>query len=233
MPNANRGLGRLHAPDTRDHNFLLARPAQEAAQITYRTWFTDQVFDQGDMPQCVAYSSIGWLMASPVRNTTNVPTFGEFYTDCQRNDELPGEEPLYQGTSVRASFKVLKQRGYVSEYRWAFNAATVVDHLLVKSPVVTGTTWLGDMFDPDKNGFLRVSGQPAGGHAYLLIGANRDKLCPDGSRGAIRIVNSWNREWGQSGRAWIAMTDFDKLMADDGEAATATEVKLSPTAVSA
>lgn len=231
MPQTSRGLGRRHALDPLDHKFLLARPAQEASQITYRTWFTDQVFDQGNTSQCVAYSSIGWLMASPVRNTTNIPTFGELYTDCQKNDEWPGEE--YDGTSVRAAFRVLKRRGYVSEYRWAFNAATVVDHLLVNGPIVAGTVWLNNMFDPDKNGFLNVSGQQVGGHAYLLIGANKDKLCPDGSRGAIRIVNSWNREWGQSGRAWIAMADFDKLMADDGEAATATEVKLSPTAVSA
>jgi C1A family cysteine protease len=224
MPNTNRGLGRLHAPDARDHNFLLARPSQEASQITYRTWFTDQVFDQGSTSQCVAYATIGWLMAGPVRNTKQVPSFREFYADCQRNDEWPGEEPAYEGTSVRASMKCLKQRGYVSEYRWAFNAATVIDHILANGPAVIGINWYGNMFDPDKNGFLHVGGQLAGGHAILLVGANRDKLCPDGSRGSARIVNSWSRQWGQSGRAWISFTDLDRLMGEDGEAATATEI---------
>lgn len=224
MVYTNRGLGRLHAPDERDRKFLLARPSAEAAKITNRTWYTTNVFDQGETSHCVAYSSIGWLMASPVRNTKGLPTFKELYDECQKNDEWPGEEPSYQGTSVRAAMKVLKNRGYVSEYRWAFSAATVVDHLLTTSPLVVGTTWYGSMFDPDKNGFVHVGSEPVGGHAYLLIGANRDKLCPDGSRGAIRAINSWGRSFGQSGRFWISFTDFDRLMQEDGEAATATEV---------
>jgi C1A family cysteine protease len=97
---------------------------------------------------------------------------------------------------------------------------------LTKGPVVVGTNWYDRMFKPEK-GFIRVGGQVAGGHAWLLLGADRSKKCPDGTMGACRMINSWGRGWGESGRAWISFNDLDKLIKADGEAATAKELLLA------
>ena len=220
-------FGRRFAPDARDKQFQLPRVTVPAG-VTQRTWFTREVFDQGNSSMCVSYSGIGWLSAGPVRNTKELPDFRELYLDCQRNDEWPGEEPTYEGTSCRALMRVLKRRGYISEYRWAWSMEPVVNHILAVSPVVLGTTWYSNQMETDADGFVSATGEVVGGHAYLAIGANRTKTCPDGSKGAVRCVQSWGREWGQSGRFWLSFTDLAKLLADDGEAATATEVRNDP-----
>lgn len=227
MPDSQRCFGRRFVPDARDRKFSIS-PPREGAQITSRTWFSRDVFDQGATSQCVAYSGVGWLLAGPVRNITKPPACDELYLDCQRNDEFVGEEPEIEGTSVRALMKIFKRRGYVSEYRWAWTLDPLIDHIMAVSPCVLGTTWTNAMMDTDKHGFVHAMGRAVGGHAYFAIGANRNKFCPDGSRGAIRCVQSWGRNWGDSGRFWLSFSDAAKLLADDGEAATATEIIQQP-----
>lgn len=224
---AERGFGRRYAPDQRDRRFLLAPPAA-APGVERRMWYATDVFDQGPTSQCTAYAAVGWLRAGPVRNTKALPSFQELYADFQRNDEWPGEEPDYEGSSIRASMKVLRRRGYVSEYRWAFDAATAINHVLSVSPMILGTDWLWDMLETDRRGFIRADGRMVGGHAYLAIGADRSKKCPDGTAGAVRVINSWSRKWGSNGRAWLGFSDLDKLIRANGEAATAFEAKPAP-----
>lgn len=217
------GLGRRISLDDRDHQYLMPRRTAEAAAITHRYWWSPPAFDQGATPQCVAYAGVRWLVSSPVRNQA-IP-FAELYKACQQNDEWPGED--YEGTSVRGLFKVFKAKGLVSGYQWAFDAEPVVNHLLTTGPVVVGTSWTDEMANPRLDGYVIVEdlkSDSIGGHAWYIDGANRNKLNPDGSRGAIRAVNSWGPNWGQHGRFWMSFSDLNELLAYDGEACVATEV---------
>ena len=147
------------------------------------------------------------------------------YEECQDNDEWPGSN--YDGTSVRALAKVLKLRGYLEKYLWALNVDAVVTHLANVGPVVFGTSWYNSMFEPDKEGFINVfrdSGL-AGGHAYMIKGYNMDKKCPGGDRGAIRVINSWGRGWGENGFAWLSFKNANTLLSDWGEGLVSNEVK--------
>jgi hypothetical protein len=220
-------FGRRVAIDPNDKRFQIPRVAVPA-DVTQRTWFTRDVFDQGYTSQCVAFSGVGWLVAGPVRNIKDPPGFQELYRECQLIDEWPGEDPDVEGTSIRALYKVLRRWGYVSEYRWAWTLEPVVNHILMNGPMVLGTNWYSGQMETDGDGFVRATGELAGGHAYLAIGANRAKKCPDGSTGAVRCVQSWGRGWGQGGRFWLSFADLAKLLAEDGEAATATEVRREP-----
>src|SRR5215203_3271062 len=122
------GLGRRAAPDPRDHRFLIQRPSVPST-VTAKTWNSPgQVLDQGDSSMCVAYSGTRWLTAAPVTNKSPWPYPSDLYLEAQRNDEWEGED--YDGTSVRALFKVFKNKGLVSEFRWAFDCETIVAHLL-------------------------------------------------------------------------------------------------------
>lgn len=214
-------LGRLPSPDTRDRAYLL--PRRSASYVPRRRlWYTRGVLDQLDKPHCVAFSWSKWLTTHPVKNSLGEPE-AAFYLDCQRNDAWPGED--YEGTSVRAGANQLKARGFISEYRWAFDSATALDHVLGVGPMVVGTTWWQEMLDPDPHGYIAADGGNMGGHAWLVIGADRDRPNPDGSRGAIRMINSWGPNWGpQHGRAWVTFADFEILIADGGEACAATEI---------
>jgi len=222
------GLGRRVSKDARDHEYLIPKRSTAAATWTSRYWAAaGGVLDQGATSQCVAYSGVKYLQAAPVMNKQlGAADCPKLYKDCQRIDEWPGEN--YDGTSVRALFKVLKSLGYVSEYRWAFDAETIVNHVLLTGPVVMGTVWTLDMFMPRKrNYYITPTGPDQGGHAWLIIGANRKKENPadaGGGYGAVRMINSWGAGWGDKGRAWISFRDLDKLIKADGEACVAKEV---------
>lgn len=205
-------FGRLYAPDSRDRLYQMPRP-RAAVNIPYKYWRTRGQLDQLDKPHCVAFAGVRYLTTSPVVNKPVNTT--ALYNDCQLVDEWPGEN--YDGTSVRALFKVLQTRGYVSKYVWAFDAASIIDYVLASGPVVMGTTWTQDMMTPTRDGFITFTGRPVGGHAWAIVGANRTKQ-------AVRMMNSWGGNWGQKGRAWVSFSDLEKLIADRGEACTSTEL---------
>lgn len=216
------GLGRLVQKDKR--NLEHPMPTIDVPKnLRRRIWNAGQVLDQGDTPQCVGYAGWGWLSGGPV---VNQPKFSptDLYHWAQDEDEWPGSD--YEGSSTLGLMKALQKKGYVGEYIWATDVETLVSWILTKGPVVVGTNWYMDMFTPDSQGFIEPAGDMAGGHEWRIIGADRDRKCYDGTKGALRMVNSWGRSWHENGRAWISFGDLDKLLKEDGEAVTATEIKL-------
>ncbi len=219
------GMGRLLQKDKRNLNYLMPK-ITVPAQVRRRYWAGGAVLDQGDTPQCVGYAGFGWLTGGPV---TNKPDFtpADLYTWARQKDEWPGED--YDGTSTLGLMKALKDKGYISEYRWATDAETLVAWILAKGPVIVGTNWYRDMFTPDiHTGFIYPNHSANdGGHEWRIVGADRDKHCPDGTIGALRMVNSWGHGWGELGRAWVSIPVMDRLNKEDGEAVTPTEIKLA------
>ena len=215
------GLGRLLSFDPRDQRFLMAAAAPLEVTRDSAFWEIGSILDQGDTYECTAYSAENLLLAGPVKNPMYL-TPHQLYKLNQMNDEWAGED--YNGSSVRAAMKVLQAAGLISEYVWAFDADTVRRWLLMRGPVVVGTNWYRGMNTPDrKTGFIRVSGRAVGGHAYLLRGADDRILCPDRTKGAVRIAQSWGLGWGQKGLAWLSYKDLDGLVKNHGEAVTPVE----------
>lgn len=143
-------------------------------------------------------------------------TNGTFLARRKGNIFITGNS--YDGTSVRAGAKILKKQGFINSYYWAWDIDTIVDALLNLGPIVVGTWWTEDMFYPDTKGWIKATGEMAGGHAYLLDGVNTKKK-------KIRIKNSWGREWGKNGFAYISFDDLDQLIKMNGEACLATEIE--------
>jgi hypothetical protein len=158
----------------------------------------------------------------------------DFYRKLIMEDEWPendtevtaGDSNLQFGSSVRAGAKAARNLGLLSEYSWAFDGNTARQWVLDHSPVILGTDWLSNMFSVDPNGFVDVSGGIAGGHAYLWYGTDLRELRPDGKRGVDYFLNSWGM-WGIGGKGVFKMRseDTDRLIAAQGEACTASEVK--------
>ncbi|MFW5847668.1 MAG: C1 family peptidase [bacterium] len=217
------GLGRIHVEDKRDENFLMKSmiPLEKEKKF-YKYWHPSIWWgNQRASPHCVGYSWVHWLTEGPItqkksRKSTDIPYDpSKLYYEAQKVDQWEGEN--YDGTSVRAGAKILKQRGFISEYRWAWTIEDVIDGLLYAGPLVVGTFWTEGMFFPDDDGIITATGQTAGGHAYLLDGINT-------KRGIIRIKNSWGREWGNKGFAYISIDDMAKLISYQGEACLAVEI---------
>jgi hypothetical protein len=213
-PDVHPRLGRIPSPDERDKKFLMrALIPKKLARPTSKYWSSRWVGDQGDTSQCVGYGWHGFLRASPVN--TREPKPEVIYDGAQANDEFPGTN--YDGTSVRGGAKYLSGSvARVKEYRWAFSINAVLDWLGTMGPVVLGTSWFANMFDPTDKGFVIPSGTNEGGHCYLALGY-------DDVRKAVRCVNSWGKSWGQQGRFWIDYKDLDGLIKNAGEACVAVE----------
>lgn len=207
------GLGRWSAPDDRDYPLRAALGSEALPRYMY--WYSPRVLDQGTTSSCVGHAWRSFISASPYPYDTGPPAI-QIYREAQKRDPWPGEEPSYYGTSVRAGIKYLQELGMIAEYRFTFSAEEAMRYVLTRGPLVAGTDWLESMFHPNSRGFIKVGGSFAGGHAYMLVGANRE-------RGVFRIQNSWGPNWGQRGRAWISGENLQHLLEAQGECCSALE----------
>lgn len=222
-----RAFGRLESPyDSRDALFPVSAVLPSApSNLKEKYWWADGWWgDQGSTTQCVAYSWLHLLEDGPViqdglSSLRTKPLIDpiRLYRESQLRDPWSGEN--YPGTTVRAAAKVLKDLGVIKEYRWAQNINDVVNALLTVGPVVVGTKWYNDMNTPRPNGIMKITGRDMGGHAYVLNGVNLES-------GMIRIKNSWGKGWGKDGFAFISIADFEKLLAQGGEACIPFETKI-------
>jgi hypothetical protein len=228
-------LGRIAQFDERSRGFAVRdHPDYLAAPVT-KTWPLKLRLDQGNTSACTGNSRTYDLAASPKPLTLpgGKPFDQDFaqalYRLAQKNDEWPGED--YEGSSVLGALKAAKALGYVGEYRWAFGIDDVIGALGSLGPVVFGTDWLEGMFDPDEQGVLNVTGDVAGGHAYIVRGVvlpRNGRARPGGFPSIktdvplLRITNSWSETWGRNGEAVIRADQAEDLLKAQGEAAITT-----------
>jgi hypothetical protein len=182
------------------------------------TWSIETRFDQGAQPSCVGHAWGQELVARPVVIQGITQPFCHWlYKTSQRYDAWAGE--AYAGTSTLAGAKVLQKRppamnegrGLIAEYRWIFgDMAELIRTLGYWGPVVAGSWWTMDMYEPDADGYIHPTGDDAGGHCYLINGNSMQ-------RKAVRIANSWGTGWGEGGDAWMKWDEFEALIMREGE----------------
>jgi hypothetical protein len=215
----DRRFGRRYAPDARDQRYPMRKAIRRAPISLPVIWQIGPVLDQGATPQCVAYSCANWLSCAPVVTIVDTPAYEQaLYDRARQVDEWPGED--YEGTSVRAGFKVLQEQGHLPNYVWAQSEQDIWDFVTTTGPVVMGTDWYDGMSDPDGSGFLNPLGGIVGGHAWLIYGADQT---------FYYMQNSWG-PWGigNSGTAKIRRPDVAFLLDAQGEAGAGSEVPITP-----
>lgn len=211
--------GYIYAPDERDYPMAAElAPIVSISLPDFKYWVPQAPVDQGQTNSCVGYSCEGWQRCSPIR--TKNPTPGlTIYRRALQIDEFPGEQDT--GTSIRAGVKALEEFGHVERYVWAYSAEEVKLWVLTTGPVIVGTNFTTGMRDvKGPSWFMELLGIPLGGHAYLLTGYSR-------TRHAFRMINSWGRNWGDKGRAWLRYGDLDSLLRSRGDAVGIVERAVS------
>lgn len=230
-------LGRIHQPDERDHQYLMHRHlAAPATPLPIkRSWqIGAKSLDQGNTSACVGHGWKNFLRCAPMQTEAG-PSQWDIYRYAVAHDQfktndneanLPdGDRKMKGGTTVRAGAAALVAQGRLASYLWAFDARTIIEWLLTKGPVVMGTNWYESMFEPDDKGIAHISpgSSPAGGHCYLLRGADQEHAI-------VRAENSWGDDWGVNGGFFLTFRDLERLTYDGGECCTAVEQKVAPVA---
>lgn len=226
-------FGRLQAPpDARDRDYpmsaAMAQIKAVAKPAPRKTAYRDgPLLDQGDTPQCVGFSTRGFLDGAPLM-TKGGPSAIGIYKGAQALDEWPGTN--YDGTSVRGAMKFLSSLGVISSYVWGQTVADAVAWMNGGyGTCLVGTNWYAEMSDVDSKGFMREPAAsmttPIGGHAWRLIWY-------DAKKGGVLMRNSWGPYFGlpkhgvPSGYAYVRTAFLERLLLEDGEVASPTEVKV-------
>jgi hypothetical protein len=195
----------------RDHRITAPAPGLEQRS---RYWTPGtKVLDQGTEGACVGFGVVGEAMASPARRPGSDPLAFDVYGAAKRIDEWEGVD--YEGTSVRAGMLVGRERGWWAGFRWAFTM-TELRAALEEGPVVVGVEWTEGMYETVRDRVV-VSGPTVGGHCILLTGYTPDRY----NQGPhYRWRNSWGREYGRNGSAYIHANDLRGILfGSGGEAA--------------
>jgi hypothetical protein len=173
-------------------------------------WDCYTILDQGTEGACVGFSWAHELAAEPEPATdVDYDLAMALYHRAQFLDQWP-ETPPEEGSSVLAGAKATMETGGLVEYRWSFNLADLLETVSYFGPVVLGINWYTGMLEPAGGGSISVSGSIAGGHAILCRGV-------DTYLESVLLHNSWGREWGNNGTAWLSWNDLDRLLHEDGE----------------
>ena len=203
-------LGRVVQHDPRSLAFpAVLAPALKT--VTHRHY--GPVLDQGQVGSCTGNAAAQSLNTVPLRHgrrlLTEIDAQG-LYHEATVLDGFPGTwPPTDTGSSGLAVAKASQQAGWVTGYTHAFGLDQCLA-ALVLAPVIVGTNWHEDMFNPDAAGYVHPTGAIAGGHEYTLLGINV-KLQ------RVTMLNSWASSWGRSGRAYITFADLGTLLADSGD----------------
>lgn len=176
-----------------------------------------EVLNQGSEGSCVGHGFAHELAARPVMVEGITHKFAvDFYYGAQQRDPwaggaYPSATPWYEGTSVQAGADEAKARGYCDEYRWVLSIPDLITTLGYWGPVVAGLEWTDDMFAPDNEGFIRPTGDVAGGHCVCFTGVKIERDAAnvvDPVRSYVTGVNSWGPNYGIRGRFKMALVDL-------------------------
>jgi hypothetical protein len=210
MKTIKRTFDRIARFDERSRAYNVRSVIRGNAQPINRSWPCYTVLDQGSEGACTGFGTACEAACEPVV----VPGIDNavaraVYLRAKQLDTIAGED--YEGSTVLGAVQAAVERGWYSEYRWAFSVDDLILAICHTGPAILGVNWYEGMAQPDSTGFIYARGKLTGGHCVCAVGYNV-------RLDAVRLQNSWGKKWGMAGRCWIGRKDLKKLAANNGEA---------------
>ena len=175
--------------------------------------FSGPVLDQGKIGSCTGNAVTQWSNTEYARAISKrtayltEPDAVQVYHLAEKLDGLGA--PFYddRGSTGDAACSAAVELGWLKGYE---NVKPTVDGIITalrEQPLIVGSTWMSDMFNPDASGLVSATGSVAGGHEYVILGF-------DIPAGVFTCLNSWSDSWGVHGGFCIKFDDLVKIIAD-------------------
>lgn len=221
-------LGRNVNHDSASRAFRVA-PVRSTAQLgAVRHETHIPIMDQGSTGSCTGNSGVAAIYRAPFVSGVVKPWHYQasndgavrLYSDATAVDPFLGTYPPDDtGSDGLSIARVLKDKGIISGYLWAFTTLEALGALM-KAPVITGVPWYNSMFDTTDEGHrghVRVdkASGVAGGHEVCV-----DEIIPVGADVMDWFVggpNSWGTSWGDNGRWYWTVREWDWLLSQRGD----------------
>lgn len=238
---SDRRLGRIPAWDLNNSKYplqLLGPLAdREPRSYTHSCYFQNGY--QNGWSGCVGWTVAKEAAARPVV----VPGIDDkvaldWYFRIQDTDEWAGSErpgdlnPI-GGTSIGAAARFMRAQGHWANYLWPRNVREAATAVSWNGPVPVGVMWKTGCMNVDSKGYVNLTGQDEGGHAFLLRGYHL--------RGpwahTFLCTNHWRRKgspwgligdegWGEPGDFYVHEDTLAEWMAGDAEVVAPTRKKV-------
>lgn len=186
------------------------------------------ILDQGSLGSCTGNAGVSAIYHMPFvsgRTAWSYPASEDgavsLYSAATQIDPFAGQyPPTDTGSDGLSIAKVLKSKGIISGYLWAFTLDEALAQLM-ETPVLTGIPFLNSMFDTTDAGHpghmvVRVDSGLAGGHELcadeLVVGSR-----PDRSNWFVGGPNSWGSGWGDGGRWYLTVPEWGWCLDNQGD----------------
>ena len=207
-------------PDPKDDRDIVLSAYKKPRRIPKVVdWYVEEmeIKNQGQTNTCVGQSCAYLKQIQEFFEHLYHYNFDGFdlYNECKKIDNYPAD-----GTFLRIGLKILSKQGVKPEgintsKRYKISSYARLDGLEAMKyaitstgPIVIGIKVYENMERVEENGFVpEPKGAYYGGHAVVVTGY-------DDFKGGFRFLNSWGKEWGINGTAWLSYDYIEKHMID-------------------
>ena len=182
--------------------------AQATGQSPDRVAFSPSfLYNQIALPRCQ-----GALLTDAMAAMQQIGSLP--FKDFGYTDRTCSIEPDYGDRQAAAQYRI---KGYnrltMGAYNYKPDLEGIKQHLAQGAPVVIGMmvgqsfqyNMMGkEVWTPTRNDY---NGYGLGGHAMALVGYDDRK-----HGGAFEVMNSWGKQWGNGGYAWVRYQDFNHFV---------------------
>lgn len=199
--------------DHRDYTLDMIAGVEGPVPLSYRAPNTGGLLNQRSTPQCTVYAAAGLEQTFEYNEDGTFPSFNETEAFDRAHGTANGAvmrdvlnvwlNPGLLATNGRVANP---ERLLLGQYA-RLNSADQIYAAIFANGVGAyfGVNWQESWFTPLAGGMLPKPDTLAGGHALKACGFDQRISCPDGSKGAILLQNSWGN-WGAKGFCWLPIS---------------------------
>lgn len=210
-------LGRHVKHDSRSLDYKFDGSGIATTSIRHTRYIP--VLDQGELGSCTGNAATGnlgtgaYYATIPSSVTLDENEAVKLYSAATALDSYQGTYPPNDtGSDGLSVAKAAQQAGLIAGYQHVTSLNDAIAALQL-GPIITGVNWYSSFDNPSKSGKVSItkSAYVRGGHEFVL-----DEV--DVTNKLIGATNSWGESWGLKGRFYFSFADYERLLAEQGDA---------------